>query len=366
VVELSRPCKQAPGDWWQLLKTVAESRPHGTLIDARWHCFGAALLAMESEDAQFSSRFRDIYSECAVQRPLDAVLPQVSLRVAALPSEPDWLEISVTPTLPDSVAFLGQLFPERGYQKWAEAEPGWLLLAQEVAPQELVIASGPSAMLVSRRHPWQHLVAMYAISSAIWLQRDGFVLHAASVGIGGKGVLLCGAKGAGKTTLALSFACRGDVFLGDEWAAVLALSGELLPLRRAASIRPGPHPDGLDEYLEKHTCHVEALSDGTTRVRTRVGPVFPRAAAQVVPLTDIFLLRGFSARPGVAPFARHSGELPPASPLLASVWGHPPDERALYLLRTLDRARWWHLDVGGSPEETADMIEETVKEEIWV
>ena len=94
--------------------------------------------------------------------------------------------------------------------------------------------------------------------------------------------------------------------------------------------------------------------------------MFPRAAAQVVPLTDIFFLRGFSARPGAEPFVRHSGELPPASPLLASVWAHPPAERALYLLRTLGKARWWHLDVGGSPEETADMIEETVKEEIWV
>jgi hypothetical protein len=111
---------------------------------------------------------------------------------------------------------------------------------------------------------------------------------------------------------------------------------------------------------------VESLSDGTTRVRTRVGPLFPRAAAQVVPLTDIFFLRGFSARPSVAPFVRHSGELPPASPLLASVWGYPSAERALCMLRTLGRARWWHLDPGGSPEETARMIEETVKEEIWV
>jgi hypothetical protein len=191
-------------------------------------------------------------------------------------------------------------------------------------------------------------------------------LHAASVGVAGKGVLLSGAKGAGKSTLALSFACRGYAFLGDEWAAISALSGELLPLRRAASIRPSPHPDGLDEYLRKQSCHVETLTDGTQRVRTRVGLAFPSAAAQVVPLTDIFFLRGFSARPGVEPFARHSGGLPPVSPLLASVWGHPPAERALYMLRTLGRARWWHLDLGGSPEETADMIEETVKEEIWV
>jgi hypothetical protein len=353
--------------WVQHLSVIAGQhlvrRPQS---DTEYFRFGGSLLAMQSEDHAFSARFRDIYSECAVQRPRDGGLPQVSLRVAALPSEPDWLEISVTPALPGGVAFLGQLFPERGYQECPEAEPGWRILSQTEAPEEPVLALGPCGMLVSRRHPWQHVVAMYAISSAIWLQPDVFVLHAASVGIARKGALLSGGKGAGKTTLALSLACRGHAFLGDEWAAVSALSGELLPLRRAASIRPGPHPCGLDEYLQKHACHVEALSDGTTRVRTRVSPVFPRAAAQVVPLTDIFFLRGFAARPGVEPFARHSGEVPPAAPLLASIWGHPPAERALYLLRTLGRARWWHLDVGGSPEETADMIEETVKEEIWV
>jgi len=353
--------------WVQHLKVFAGQhsvrRPQS---DTECYRFGGSVLAIQCEDHAFSARFREIYSECSVQRPLDAALPQVSLRVTALPSEPDWLEISVSPALPDGVAFLGQLFPERGYQECPEAKPGWRILAQAEAPEEPVLALGSCGMLVSRKHPWQHLVAMYAISSAIWLQPDVFVLHAASIGIAGKGVLLSGAKGAGKTTLALSFASRGHAFLGDEWAAVSALSGELLPLRRAASIRPGPHPDGLDEYLRKHSCHVETLTDGTQRVRTRVAPAFPRAAAQVMPLTDIFFLRGFSARPGVEPFARHSGELPPASPLLASIWGHAPAERALYLLRTLGKGRWWHLDVGGSPEETADLIEETVKEEIWV
>jgi hypothetical protein len=355
------------GGWWQHLKAAAaERRPRGTALAAEWYCFGAALLGLESEDTEFSSRFRDIYSECAVQRPLDAVLPQVSLRVDALPSEPDWLSVSLVPSLPDGTDFLCQLFPERGYKECPADESEWLLLAQAAAPQEPVIALGPFAMLVSRRHPWQHLVAMYAISSAIWLQRDVFVLHAASVGIAGKGVLLSGAKGAGKSTLALSFARRGHEFLGDEWAAVSALSGELLPLRRAASVRPSPYPDGLDEHLRKQSSRVETLTDGTQRVRTKVGLAFPSAAAQAVPLADIFFLRGFSARPGVEPFARHGGGLPPASPLLASVWGHPPAERALYMLRTLGRARWWHLDVGGSPAETAVMIEETVKEEIWV
>jgi hypothetical protein len=354
------------GEWWQRLESIAaQRRPQATVCDTEWYSFGAALLGVESQDEAFAARFKDIYSECAVQLPLDETLPKVTLRVTTLPSEAYWLVVSVTPALPGGLGFLRQLFPDRGYKEWTDARQRWRILAEAEAPDEPLLAVGPSEILVSRRHAWQQLVAMYAISSAIWLQSDVFVLHAASIGIFDKGLLLSGPKGAGKTTLALSLASRGHAFLGDEWAAV-SLSGELLPIRRAASIREGPHPNGLDEYISAHRCHVETLPDGTKRVRTQVGRIFPQAAAQVVLLTDICFLRGFSDRAGIVPFADHSGELPPISPLLASVWGRPPAERALSLLRSLERTRWWHLVVGGSPEETADVIEEAVKEAIWV
>jgi len=355
------------GEWWHHLKAIAtERRRQVTVRDTEWYCFGRALLGVESDDEDFAWRFSEIYSECAVEPPSNGTLPQVTLRVTTLASEPQWLAVSVTPVLPEGASFLRQLFPERRYQERTVTEQGWRVLAQAEEPDEPVLAVGPSEILVSRRHAWQHVVAMYAIGSAIWLQSDVFVLHAASIGMADKGVLLSGAKGAGKTTLALTFASLGHAFLGDEWAAVSELSGELLPLRRAASIRPGPHPNGLDEYLGANSCRMETLPDGTDRLRTRVGRVFPQAVAQAVPFTDICFLRGFSARPGIEPFAHRSGGLPPVSPLLATVWGHPPAERALSLLRTLARTRWWNVVVGGSPEETADMIEETVKETIWV
>ena len=353
------------GEWWQHLEESATQR-RPQVRDAEWYGFGRAFLAVESEDDEFASRFRDIYSECAVEFPPEASLPQVTLRVKAIPSEADWLAVSVTPAPPDAAGLLRQLFPDRAYQAWTEDQQEWRILALANAPEEPVLALGPSEMLVSRRHGWQQLVATYAISTTIWLQPDVFILHAASMGLFSKGVLLSGAKGAGKTTLALSLASRGHAFLGDEWAAVSRLSGELLPLRRAASIRPGPHPEGLTQYLRAHPCYVETLQDGTRRVRTRVGEVFPHAAAQVVPLADVCFLRGFSAKPDIRPFARGNGGLPPISPLLASFWGRPQAERSLGLLRSLRRARWWHVDVGGSPEQTADMIEETVKEAIWV
>jgi hypothetical protein len=358
---------QNSGEWWRRVRAI-DTRPRqleGAPV-AEWYCFGGSLLVMQSTDVTFSSRFREIYDECAVSSPGDESQSRIKLQVTALPSEPDLLAVSVTPGLPDGVDFVRQLLPGRRYREWTGGEHGWRMLASPEAPDEPVFAFGPSEILVSRAHPWQQTIAMYAISSAFWLQRDLFVFHAASVGLFEKGVLLSGPKGAGKTTLALSFASRGHSFLGDEWAAVSTSSGELLPLRRAASIRPGPHPAGLDEYLREHSGHTEVLPDGEERVRTRVGGAFPRAAAHVVPLTDIFFLRRFSSHPAVEPFARNGEELPPISPLLASVWGHSPAERAFDLLRTLGRARWWHLDVGGSPGETAELVEDTVKEESWL
>jgi hypothetical protein len=333
--------------------------------DKECYRFGHTLLAMDCEDPAFSCRFKSIFAECAVS-PSDAeTLPRVDFQVSTLPFDPNVLAISVNPKPPDGADFMRRLVPDRQYVECTEIAPGWQMLALPDAPDDPVFAFGPSGILVSRNHPWQNAIALYAISSTFRLQPDVYVLHSASVGISGKGVLLSGAKGAGKTTLSLCFASRGHAFLGDEWAAVSSLTDELLPVRRAASIRPGPHPAGLDEYLQGHSCDTETLPDGTQRVRANVGAVFPRASPQVVPLTDIFFLRGFATRPVVQRLTPSRGELPPISPLLASVWGYPPGERVLDLFRTLGKAHWWYLDVGGSPEETADLIEETLKEELW-
>jgi hypothetical protein len=318
---------------------------------------------MESDDDAFSRRFREIYGECSVEPSQKENLARIVFRIQNARSEPGVLAISVRPGLPNGIDFLRRLLPERGYVECVEFERGWRMLAVQESPQEPVFAFGPSVILASRSHPWQHPVALYAISSALGTQPDLFVFHAASVGVSGKGVLLSGPKGAGKTTLSLCFASRDHAFLGDEWAMVSSLTGELLPLRRAVSIRPGPHPRGLDDHLRDHPCGTVILPDGTQRVRASVGVAYPRAQARIVPLTDIFFLRRFALRPAIERFTPK--ELPPVSPLLASIWGHAPGRRTIDLLATLDNARWWHLDVGGSPEETTELVEETIKENLW-
>lgn len=327
--------------------------------------FGRSLLTIRCGESSFSERFREVFTECACDLTESEGIPCLNLRVSCARRDPGVLVVSTVPCLLNGVAFVKQLFPERQYLDCLGLVPCWQTLAPAEAPHEPVLAFGPSTMLVSSSHPWQRMVALWAVSNTLRLQPDIFVFHAASVGLEGKGVLLFGEKGAGKTTLSLCLASRGHAFLGDEWGAVSASTGELFPIRRAASIRPGPRPKEVDDYVGKHTCVTEILPDGTERVRARVGAIFPSAAAQVVPLTHAFFLRRFGTRPSLKEFAVSSGELPPISPLLATMSGYSPGQRAFELLQTLGRARWWQVDVGGSPEETVVLIEKAVKEDLW-
>lgn len=65
-------------------------------------------------------------------------------------------------------------------------------------------------------------------------------LHASCVAIGGRGVLLTGASGAGKSDLALRLIDRGAILVGDDGLVVEARDGQL-------HARPGPNIEGQME-----------------------------------------------------------------------------------------------------------------------
>jgi hypothetical protein len=64
----------------------------------------------------------------------------------------------------------------------------------------------------------------------------------------------------------------------------------------------------------------------------------------------------------IVPQARHLSLL---SPLAPSLWEASPGHRAIEFLKLLANAQCFYLDVGGSPDDTADLVEKTV-EESWV
>jgi hypothetical protein len=313
------------------------------------YCIGRLKLAVHSVDDAFTVRFRWLYRECMID-PTDD--PDVELRVEHEPSHPHLLAITLTPAPEDGAQFLAELFTDRD-------------LVPPLDALEDGINFQNGVLLVRRDFPWQQVVATFAISHTLRLQSDLLVFHAAAVGIGNRGVVLMGAKGSGKTTLSLALACRGHSFLADEWAVLSSDNLELLPLRRSVSIRPGPHCAGVQNYLSAAHVDTAVLADGSIRVRVPAGAIFPRAVARPVPLTDVFFVRGFGERPGIAHFQPNGDSLPPLTPVISTLWKHEPARRAFQLLKAISAANCFELQPGGSPDDTADAIEKVVKEMAW-
>lgn len=78
--------------------------------------------------------------------------------------------------------------------------------------------------------PWLLAHVFFTVPLAEMLKRAGlYMVHAAGLALGGKGLLIAGASGCGKTTLALALTRAGFGFLGDD-TVFLAARGELRAL----------------------------------------------------------------------------------------------------------------------------------------
>ena len=92
-------------------------------------------------------------------------------------------------------------------------------------------------------------------------------IYSAGIGYCGNGLLLTGASGVGKTTLALELAYRGYALLGDETTIYDRTEQRLLPLERALMIRSGSFPLLTDPTLEERCKRFGfASTEGSRRV----------------------------------------------------------------------------------------------------
>ncbi|MHB8653639.1 MAG: hypothetical protein ACYDA9_07155 [Terriglobia bacterium] len=324
-----------------------------------------AVLVLACDDEAFRFRFQEKFAECAYPPEARINYPQIRCEIRThFPVGISLVSFS-DPELLDPVAFALSLFPDGEYVQVLAGDDEWQLLASRSNPSTPVLAFRGNEILVDRSHSWQAIIAQYAVSNVMRLQEDVLFFHAASLALRESGVMISGAKGAGKTTLSLTLASRGHGFLGDEYAALCAQSGEMIPMRTSAPVRNGPRTPKLQQYFTEHECESEVSVDGTRRVRARVSDIFPEARPRYARLTHVFFLRQFSTDPrveAITPQARHLSLL---SPLAPSLWETSPGHRAIEFLKLLANAQCFYLDVGGSPDETADLVEKTV-EESWV
>jgi hypothetical protein len=199
---------------------------------------------------------------------------------------------------------------------------------------------------------WRKAVALLLLQRLMRVRRDAIFFHAASVALAGRGVLIVGPKGAGKSTLALALATRGHAFLGDEHACYVPARDELVPFRRPVGVKPGPRARTAEQALARTGRDPDR--DGMMRVP--VEDLLPPAHPAPVPLRAVVFLRGLAERPDLRRVEPGRQELAALQPVGSSFANAAATERVFQLVRLLSRASVFHLRAG-VPDDTALLVE---------
>lgn len=208
---------------------------------------------------------------------------------------------------------------------------------------------------------WRGAVASCAVNLAFAVQADSVFLHAASVAIDGRAVVLVGRKCAGKSTTAMSLAARGHALLGDEICALRPATREALPVPRTLSLREGPRSTRLAARLRGVRGVRERYPDGSLRMRYRPSALFPMVAPSPVPLGAIFFLQGLGELTRAERFAPTFEHVKMLEPLGSDLWSEPAVARRFQLLRLLSGTPCHHLHLG-PPDECAEAIERLLED----
>lgn len=323
--------------------------------------FGAISVALETDSPGFSERFSQLFLDCRLP---DGAAADAAARVRTQDAG-DWIEVEFQAAAPPDETILPRLVPELGLRAMAGPErPGVRLYACDATPGTIVARSTGPMLHLHRALPWQILAGHYVVHQALRLQPDHLFLHAASLVVRGRAVLICGPKGAGKSTLSLALAGRGHGFLGDEVAGIDVRRGECIPLQRSVSVRSGPQGRLAHARLEAAAAGFETLPDGTCRRRAPMSRLFAAALSPGAPLGAALLLEPHASQPALRPITFGVGYLPRVELLDASVPRHGAGLAALRLLQQFGAVPCFLLAPGGTPDDTAELIERTL-EDVW-
>ncbi len=132
------------------------------------------------------------------------------------------------------------------------------------------------------------------VAAATMLLRRRLFIHAGAVAARGRGLVIVGGSGTGKTSVVARLLERGGFYLSDEVALLDPLAGTVAPFTIPMAIKPwtaqaiGPLPDGK-----------EVTSDGEVRyfLPDRLQPA-------PVPVAHFVLLRPARRRAGLIPMSR--------------------------------------------------------------
>ena len=170
-----------------------------------------------------------------------------------------------------------------------------------------------SNMLADRG--WFRWFFLEAMAYLLLNQEDVVSIHAACVERNGRGVLLCGASGGGKSTLAYACARAGWTYLSDDATILLQGSGSREVLGRPNQFRFRPEAMDLFPEIAGHSASIKPNGKPTVEVPVRAFPRISTASRSRIERI-VFLKRrrgpGVQARPVSAADAleRMMNELP--------------------------------------------------------
>jgi hypothetical protein len=230
----------------------------------------------------------------------------------------------------------------------------------------LLTADHTTAVVDTRDEPAE-LLLNFVIGVAQIAQPSMIFLHAGGVSVDGRGTLLIGRSGQGKSTTTATLASRGHALLGDETVGLRPDTRELHAFHRTIKLRPGPRGQVVDDRLDVVPHSIGPDAAGTMCTWVRPTDLFPNTA-RTAPLRDVFFLRSFSDRAGVerfTPTLDHLEELQALTMSLSSVISWPASAahrlmRFVRILEVFNQCRCWFVDLG-TPDETAALIERTVQ-----
>ncbi len=205
------------------------------------------------------------------------------------------------------------------------------------------------------RDGWRSAIALLLLHCVYRVRRDALFFHAATVNVGGRGAMIIGPKGAGKSTTSLSLAVRGHALLGDETGAYVPATGLIEPFLRPVGIKPGPRARGVDEALLR----ISASEEPARIIRVPFDSLIDAPAPEPVPLRAIFFLRPFEERPRITETAASITALSELQTVSSCFVNAPRTQRVFELGRMLGRCRLYHL-APGNPDETAECLEQRI------
>lgn len=322
---------------------------------------GGLRLAARSDDAAFLPGFLDLFGGDVVDG--HAPLPPVDLGIEIhVPAAGEYgrFRLHGASGLPvDAREFSFSLQHEGGlFERIDAAEPGWICLAFRGTCVPAIAFRGNEGLfaLASR---WRETLQWFLFWRALRLRRDAIFFHASSLGIDGQGTMFVGPAGAGKSTTSLALAARGHNFLGDEIAAYLPATRELIPFRRPVGIKPGPRASAVQRGLAEHDAR-RIEHEGFARVD--IDRLMTVDAAQPVPLERVVFLRGFRPEPALRRVEPTRDDVAALQPLLSSFLDRPHARGVFEIARLLSGARVYQLHPG-APDATAEYLEEAFASE---